>query len=464
LSGLRRGARYQRGSPGALLHEAQQPPLYYFLAAPLLKLLPHAGLATRVLSLRWMAVLLASLVVPLGFLLCRLVLSDDRAALGAVAVVSLMPEMMFDVARVGNECLAAPLFTLLVYLVLRFLGAPQDTKLAALLGLVLGAGLLTKAFFVTAVPAMLLLFAWAAFRNRGRRLAVTANAALALFVAAAASGWWYWRNQQMTGSWTGEVNFVATSHLSLSAFLQTAARVDWWNALDSTLVSHIWCGGWSFLGVRSWMYRFFECVALAACLGLLAGLVRWARKRATRTPAISRDGLPVLAAFYGFFWLGLAYHVVATFLNFQSGTTTGWYIYCLVVVEVLLVYAGLSNLVPRGRLRWTRWILPASAACFALLDLYATHFVALPYYTGLIAHRPNGGLEAFHLQSVLSLGFRETLARLLVNKAPFLGVAAMLAVWLAFVISTVAAVVLAFRINATRRAVEPGVMRKAAGA
>lgn len=446
------------GKPGSgpfRLHEAQQPPLYYWLCAPLLYLFERFDLTSRVLSLRWFSLLIASLVVPLGFLLSRRVLSREIAAFSVVAVVSLMPELMLNVVRVGNECLAVPLFTALVLLAVRMGGATAAAErwsrslgFAALLGVVLGAGLLTKAFFVTAIPALLLLFAWTIFCNRGRRLLACVNAVVALALAAGIAGWWYWRNYQLTGSWTGEVNFAAISRLPFSAFLETARQLDWWNALDSTLNSHLWCAGWSFVGVRAWIYHFFDLLALAAFVGLLVALARYAiaaRQRNQeeapnrRQPCMSAWRFLLLLAFYGFFWLGLAYHAVATFLHFHSGTTTGWYLYSLVVVEVLLVYCGLSNLLPRT---WQHRVLPILAGCFILLEFYATHFVMLPYYTGFIRHSPNGMLEAFHPRAAGARGFREMIARLDVNKAPFVTQTDIVLAWLAFLLATLFILVL----------------------
>src|SRR3981081_307815 len=63
--------------------------------------------------------------------------------------------------------------------------------------------------------------------------------------------------------------------------------------------------------------------------------------------------------------------------------STGWYIYCLVIPELILAYCGLRAALPSGL---HRWILPSLTAAFALLDLYGMHFLLLPYYSGIISH------------------------------------------------------------------------------
>jgi len=118
------------------------------------------------------------------------------------------------------------------------------------------------------------------------------------------------------------------------------------------------------------------------------------------------------------------------------------------VVEVSLVYVGLSHLMPAS---WRRWILPGAAAAFALLELYATHFVALPYYAGLISHRPSGALEAFHPGSLRALGFGETLGRLAANKPAWLGAGGFVVLWVAFLAATIGAVVVLWSRDALAR-------------
>lgn len=68
-----------------------------------------------------------------------------------------MPGFATNVARVSNEPLAILLFALMIWLGLRILNRAPDGVSAVVLGAVLGLGLLTKAYFLTAVPAVLLL-------------------------------------------------------------------------------------------------------------------------------------------------------------------------------------------------------------------------------------------------------------------------------------------------------------------
>jgi len=194
-------------------------------------------------------------------------------------------------------------------------------------------------------------------------------------MAAAIPGWWYLLNLRATGSFSTAIQDAGLKHLTLADRVRQIPNVNWWTGLDSTFFSHIWFGGWSFLQMRSWIYHVFAIVFVAAAVGLV---IAWVRNDPPRRH------LTILAAFYALFCAGVAYHVLITYLANGISSSAGWYLCAVIVPEMLLLTAGLR-------------VPAALAAAFALLDLYGMLFVALPYYNGLIAHRPSGFLEAFHV-------------------------------------------------------------------
>lgn len=137
----------------ARTYEGRQPPLYYWLTAPVYAVLHPLQLLDRVEVLRALNVLLASLSVPLAFLLAQATLRDDASALCAVSAFSAMPQMMFNISHVGSDGLALVLATAIALLIVR---ARQEWDAAAL-GLLLGAGLLTDWYFIALWIACVLL-------------------------------------------------------------------------------------------------------------------------------------------------------------------------------------------------------------------------------------------------------------------------------------------------------------------
>jgi hypothetical protein len=288
------------------------------------------------------------------------------------------------------------------------------TMRSATSGLVLGLGLLTKAYFLTAIPALLAVW----LTRRVRPAAIARAAGLAVLV----SGWWYAYNLRTTGTLSGLSESVMLRGVSAGEMFRQAFRIDWIKAIDAIFLSHLYFGGWSSLTVRSWMYHLFYIAILAAAVGLA---------RLVRRPAIL-----TLLAVYLCFWVGQLYNVVLLYISKGLAGSMGWYMYAVVGAEVVLCLAGLRRLAPANL---SRWMDALGAGMFALLDLYTVHGVAIPYYTGMIRHRANGSLEALHGAGFQAVGLGGAVERL----ALFVPPALLAGLWLLYLLGTAGALVCA---------------------
>jgi hypothetical protein len=336
-------------------YEAQQPPLYYALLAIPYRMTSACPIERQVLWLRCLSLLLASAAIPLAWSLARGLAASRRAAVPVAAFVAAMPVVPLYFARVGNDALAFALMTLALWARRRWVVA----------GIALGAAMLAKAYALALVPVFLL----AAWRDR-KMLG-------ALAVALAIAGWWYAGNLASTGTLAGD-QMAMTSNAGVGATFAAVPRVAWMRVLDSGAMTHVWIGGWSFLQVRSWMYRAWELVAI---LGL-AGLLRLGRRID-----------PMLPAAQLLFVLALAYFALSTYVATGISAGVGWYAISTAAVEATLLACGFAGLFGLARARVAMGITVLLALAF---DLYTVHFVLAPYYAGLIRHRANGSLEAFH--------------------------------------------------------------------
>jgi hypothetical protein len=408
--------RREDGPAALTAYEALQPPLYYWMLAPVMRVMGHSGLGAQVLALRWLSIVIASSIIPLVFGIGRRALGDDRIALCCAAGVAAMPGLAVDVARVGNECLAIFWFTLLIGMGLkRGLEAESSGARAswrpAGLGIVLGLGLLTKAYFLAAVPGVILLEAYVCRKRRAGGWAYL-RALAPLAIAAAISGWWYWRNLLTTGTLSGLSEAATLRDMGTWTLLRHASAVPWGTAIDAILFSHLYFGGWSSLTVRSWMYHLLYAVILMAAFGLV---------RMLRQPAIWW-----LITVYAAFWAAQTYNVLLLFATKGLEGSMGWYLYAVIAAEAVLCAGGLAQV--RG------WAPAVGVALFGLLDLYTVHWVAVPYYTGMIRHKPNGAVAALHLAGGRAVGVSGALERLVVYKG--FSQSLMVAFWLAYLGAT----------------------------
>jgi 4-amino-4-deoxy-L-arabinose transferase-like glycosyltransferase len=407
LLNLRPAWALEKGSGAFSNYEAQQPPLYYWTMAPCLWLMRGCSLPAQVLALRWWSALLASLVAPLVFAIARELFADRRMALGSAAVVAVMPGFAWAVARVGNDSVAAPLYAALIWACLRLWRKPAAWVFCEV-GIFLGLGLLTKAYFLTALVPV----AFVIFRARGKRLLGWRLCGVAL--PALLAGWWYLRNLVTTGTLSGLGESVALEKSDPSAILRVAPSIPWWRAIDAILFSHIYCGGWSWLTVRSWMYHLFYVVLALAAIGLW----RWRR----------HPGIRWLLALYLFFWLGELWHAALLFRSYGVPASMGWYLYGIVSAEAPLAVAGLATWI-------RRWAAPALVGLFALLDIAAMHLLALPYNAGIIRHQADGALHMAHLTNIQISAIAEHLSTLVAEPLWTL-------LWVCYLIGTATCVLL----------------------
>jgi hypothetical protein len=419
------------GSGAFSNYEAQQPPLYYWALAPVLWLMRARGLVPQVLALRSMSALAASLVAPLVYAVGHELFEDRRMALGCAAVVAVMPGFANAVARVGNDALAAPIYAALIWAGLRMWRKPS-ARAACGMGILLGLGLLTKAYFLTAVAPVMVLICWrrGPLCNwpRGLYKKLSGWWRLAACVAPLIiAGWWYLRNLLTTGTLAGLGESVSLQRSDPAAVLRLAPSVPWGRTIDAILFSHIYCGGWSWLTVRSWMYHLLYAIAALAAIGLW----RWLR----------RPEVLWLLAIYLFFWAGELWHAALLFVTHGVPASMGWYLYAVVAAEAPLSVAGLST--------WIGvWAAPIGAGLFALLDLLAMHALALPYYAGLIRHQPNGTLHLAHFSTLHLPTIFERLSVLV-------AVPLCIALWIFYLLASVTAVLLATPAPPPNRGVKP---------
>lgn len=432
---LRRDEPRQDAQSPFRLYEAQQPPLYYLLLYLPHKMLVERPLAERIYILRLMSVLLTSLVIPLGFATARLVFGADTVSFQLVAVLAVIPELMINIARVGNESLAIPIYTGIVYCCLRLIRAKENGRLVILAGILLGLGLLTKAYFLAVAPVLSLLLCWCWITLPGRRKQIAAWAAAAFLAACLVSGGWYWRNIQLTGSLSGHMFDAQLKQAGMFSLLENVARVRWFQAFETTFFTHIWFGNWSFLQVRTWIYRlaFLVCILAMAGIGVLG--LRFRRKK--NKPIVRWEDLGLMLLFYFFFALAMAYYILIAFTASGQSACQGWYLYCLVVPELVLVTLGIFALL-KERVRPA--VLPVVAGLFALLDLYTVHFLLIPYYSGLLAHNASGALPGFRPAAYAQIGLNSVLFRLAVNKPEFLTAWVLACLWVLYLGATLAMV------------------------
>ena len=318
-----------------VFYEAQQAPLFYWVATPVLRAFETWNIRERVVSIRLLSVLFASLAIPLVFLAAPAV-GEYCAALLAVA-----PGLAIDAAHVSNDGLMIALAAIFLWLLMR------EKSGWISVGVTLGLAILTKASLLFLAPMLVTLW----IRRRPKQMAA------ALMLAFAIGGWWYVRSLMIGIHATGFQASVTPGDLMRSAIALVRGGFIL-NEIRTVAKSFTWFGAWSFISLRQWMYLVLEGFGVA---GIAIGIVR---KR-----ALIRVPLVVTA------WFGVAMVIdaVAIYAVHRIPGIPGWYLWPVCGALAILVIAGLG--------RWSVLFV----AMLALTDLYGVMARMMPYYSGLAA-------------------------------------------------------------------------------
>ena len=414
------------------LYEAQQPPLAYLLLYVPYKLFGHASLPLRVWVLRMCCCAITSLIVPLGFIAARRVFMNEWHALGAVLMICAMPEFLITATRLSNEALAIVLGTVALYSAARISDpdCPRPLLSALALGAALGFGLLTKAYFLSLLTTVTGLYAclwWTRPHWRGK---IVSQASITFVLALTLAGWWYAQAFFGTGSLTGEQQAAAASHSGVG-MLDAIFRINWVRVADFALVSHLWLGAWSFLVVRSWMYRVLE-------LALLSGVAGMVFHRKTMRPVVW-----IYLSFLLTFGCALGFQALSAYRSTGGAGAFGYYAYCIVLAEAVCLLTGITSLMP-GRSK--RFAIPLVTGLFSCLEVFGVCFCQMPYYGGLIVHNPTGTVGALRLDQITHGRFNVMFRNLAWGKPAFIDAHTMQFLWVLFLIAVVGMLLIGIRI------------------
>jgi 4-amino-4-deoxy-L-arabinose transferase-like glycosyltransferase len=346
-------------------YEASQSPAPYVLMATVDRLLSGFPLTTRVLWLRLLCSVAAVLLLWHATLLLARKLSLPDGCIGALMFCVFSSQMLYaTICHVCNDWLAVPLFCYLTWAAIRAhqSGSVRDYLL---LGLVLSAGLLTKAYFLALVPLAATVVGWGLWRRRARLVAATAFTASVALLA----GPWYVRNLVLYRSFGGTLRQDAG--LGPKQLLEAMFSFPWPKSILSMAHSSLWTGNNSFTAFSS---TTLNLVLLLLALGLGLYIFRRPRQAPER----------IVIAAVVLFCLGLAYVSVAFFAGTRGAVFAAmpWYMQVLLAPMLLLAFLGMS----RAR-RWGGTVARLTVLLWGYV--LATTYVAklIPMYGGFSGSR-----------------------------------------------------------------------------
>ena len=309
--------------------------------------LPDAPRASELLFGRLLNVVTSLATVLTTYLIGMVVLDKHHwLALSAAALVAFLPQFTFISASVNNDPMSWAVAAVYVLLLLRLIDAPAHRlrRDLLLLGCLMGLALLTKLTLACLAPLVLLARPRSVSTRQWRSgLVLWAIAALTI------SGWWFVRNVQLYQDPLARQELVSPDlyewNLAPKTLLSPYFRGVFWSmAVKST----IGLFGFIDIAMPAQIYRAAGIVAGAAALGLMRHVLRLAKEGRLR-----RGGAAARLAIVG--TLPLLVLAALVFYNLSVSQPQGRYLFAALPGVAVLVVLGLDELAkPLGSWAETR--------------------------------------------------------------------------------------------------------------
>jgi hypothetical protein len=410
--------------------EGQHPPLYYALLAPVWSVSKGWSMSAQFLLLRGISYLLAWG----GLVIATLSIARGSAALSTAPLLAagpalwpaLFPMWFPEMARLGNDSLVLLLLSLAWVVTRKAFGPSGKTFHFALLGVVCGLGLLTKATMLPFVAALGLFLTWCTWRARGDAAVVRLSAFRLIgfcFVTVAIAGWWYANNLSVYGNIVGSNDAIALARQGglLKGLSENFSLPRSILGMVGDIESFLWTGTWSFVRPRRVMEIPLNILLVVVAVGWI-----W---HTTREKAISILDV-IVALTLVLFIIALLQHTLVFIALLGAFSPGAWYLHSLAPLLAPWVADGLAKAAAMRRAR----LFVSALVIYPVLFLAFATALELFYFAGCFDEPSD--VAHFGATAIASCAAypHEVISHLMVLGNPALAIPLFGAGWLAMLI------------------------------
>ena len=368
------------------------PPLYYTLGAISLALLGQGDIDLQLYVVRFISVILGTLVILVAFLTAKqLFPKDDSLVIAIPAFIVFLPMHTFIMGAVNNDNLAELLVSLFIFVLTKILKDGLSPLRIASAALLIVLGLLTKRTAILGIPVLataVLLYFWEGGFHFSFNLSKKGAGLLAgIVILVVLSGILSW--EASPGLWKSFLSALRPYLILIPGAdfskLFTSKGITLLALYVQSLFESFWGRfGWMKIRLDPIWYRTMALVSMAAIVGMNMFVIRAFRKR--RALALWQKKCLLLFFLCVVFAIVIAmFYGVRVWAHFQSFQPTerpkpqGRYLFPAIIPIATLFTLGLRELAP---IRYHKLWLLACVGGFIIFDSISLIGYIIPFFYG----------------------------------------------------------------------------------
>jgi len=396
--------------------QSQQPPLYYLLLSPIYFMTRHLSWGEEIFILRLISYLFAWSAILIGIYSFQQKSVNNPSLCWAIIGITLWPILFPSwfpaMARLGNDSLCALIMALIWFFLVKSSVEKISIKYSIIIGLLLGLGCITKAFFVPVSVGILSFYCfrfWMYEKIEFHKIIYYLSVAIICIIGV--SGWWYFANWYQYGVLIGSDEMIALYDAGgFSKFIINNFQINKWiRGCLAFITTLSWCSSWSWARPP---YMYLAPMVLIVFVVFISY-------------AISLRGLNKKSVFWLPLWcllpvlLGFSFHVLIRIaLTSEGRGTSGYYLNFMIVPLGTALGSGFYRMWKNRTFK----IMVIILSLYAIILSITTIWAQVLLFSGIIYKADTS--KFYQLPEIMppSLGLSETFTKLKIISFPYIGI------------------------------------------
>lgn len=267
----------QTGYPDIRLYEAQQPPLYYILFSPVFSWVANSfGFREAVYTLRIINIPLGAIAVIFLVSPINGIFQDQRESRLCMLAVSMVPMFMMYVSRVTNDPLALTFAGLAVYVLTLMSNRKYFILKAAIVGGMIGIGVLTKIIVFCLLPVSLIYLGYLALVSKIplRKAIICSTVIISCYLVLTLQ--YHLQNYHDFGTVFAAADTIKNAAAN-KTFLDLVEQIHFGHIrhyfVRWLVLGNLWTSGWSFLQPHKVFYYSYGIILAISLFGLIPNMI-----------------------------------------------------------------------------------------------------------------------------------------------------------------------------------------------